>query len=156
MLPDVIAHWRKTGAGSITPTLVSDAVQAFQAWQLPRVKARTASDIRYRLKAFATAFDGRYLHQLHAGDLDTWVYSHSAAWSRRSFYKRLLPLFAHGVRHRWLAENPMLMLRAPDVPADAKTIYTGEQFNALLVSSASSCVSGELCFQLGDALASRV
>ena len=58
-LPEVIAHWRKTGAGSVTPTLVSDAVQAFQVWQLPRVKARTASDIRYRLKAFAAAFDGR-------------------------------------------------------------------------------------------------
>jgi hypothetical protein len=138
VLPDVIAHWRQTGAGSITPTLVSDAVQAFQAWQLPRVKARTASDIRYRLKAFAAAFDGRHLHQLHAGELETWLYSHSAAWSRRSFYKRLLPLFAHAVRHRWLAENPMLLLRAPDVPADAKAIYTGEQFNALLVAASAS------------------
>jgi len=138
LLPEVIAHWRKTGAGSITPTLVSDAVHAFQAWQLPRVKARTASDIRYRLKAFAVAFDGRHLHQLHAGELETWLYSHSAAWSRRSFYKRLLPLFAHAVRHRWLAENPMLMLRAPDVPSDAKGVYTGKQFNDLLLAASSS------------------
>jgi hypothetical protein len=35
LLPDVIHHWRHTGAGSIAPTLVSDAVQAFQTWQLP-------------------------------------------------------------------------------------------------------------------------
>lgn len=78
------------------------------------------------------------MHQLNAGELETWLYSHSAAWSRRSFYKRLLPLFAYGVRHRWLAENPMLMLRAPDVPADAKDIYTGEQFNKLLTAAAES------------------
>jgi hypothetical protein len=62
----------------------------------------------------------------------------SAAWSRRSFYKRLLPLFAHGVRHRWLAENLMFMLRAPDVPSDAKGIYTGKQFNALLAETSVS------------------
>jgi hypothetical protein len=72
------------------------------------------------------------------GELEAWLYSHSAAWSRRSFYKRLLPLFAHAVRHRWLAENPMLLLRAPDLPADAKAIYTGEQFNALLVAASAS------------------
>jgi hypothetical protein len=57
-LPEVIAHWRKTGAGSITPMLVSDAVAAFQAWQLPRVKARTASDsaiVSKRLLARLTA-----------------------------------------------------------------------------------------------------
>lgn len=137
-LPEVIAYWRKAGAGSITPTLVSDAVAAFQAWQLPRVKARTASDIRYRLKAFAGAFDGRHMHQLHAGELETWLYSHTAAWSRRSFYKRLLPLFTYGIRHRWIAENPMLMLRAPDVPAVAKDIYTGKQFNALLIAASES------------------
>ncbi|WP_204814745.1 hypothetical protein, partial [Olsenella uli] len=74
-LPEVIAHWRKTGAGSITPTLVSDAISAFQDWQLPRVKARTSSDIRWRLKAFAAAFDGRYMHQLHSGELEKWLYS---------------------------------------------------------------------------------
>jgi hypothetical protein len=132
LLPEVIAHWRKTGSGSITPTLVPDAVAAFKKWQLPRVKARTRSDIGWRLDAFSEAFAERFIHQLHAGEIETWLYARGADWSIRSFYKRLRPLFAHGVRHRWLSENPMLLLKTPDVPRLSKAVYTGEQFNQLL------------------------
>jgi integrase len=135
LLPEVIAHWKATGAGSITPTLVSDAVRQFKDWQLPRVRERTKSDIRWRLDAFAEAFPTQYLHQLHAGDIETWIYSRGSQWSVRSFYKRLRPLFDHAVRHRWVAPdaNPMLLLKAPEVPAGAKTVYTGEQLNRLLI-----------------------
>jgi integrase len=132
ILPEVIRHWKRTGTGAITATAVSDAVEAFEAVQLKRVGDRTKSDIRYRLDAFAIHFDGRKLHQIHAGELETFIDSHNAAWSRRSFYKRLRPLFAHALRHRWIAENPVLLLRAPETPRGSKAIYTGEQFQALL------------------------
>jgi hypothetical protein len=42
LLPEIIAHWRATGTGSVTPITVSDAVSAFQAWRIPKVSARTA------------------------------------------------------------------------------------------------------------------
>jgi integrase len=87
------------------------------------------------LKAFAEAFAGRYLHQLHAGEIETWIFGHKAEWSQKSFHKRLLPLFKYGIRHRWLSENPMLLLKAPDAPADAKSVYTGKQFNELLFAA---------------------
>jgi len=132
ILPEVIRHWLRTGSGAITHTLVSDAIEAFKAVQLKRVKARTKSDISWRLDAFATHFDGRHIHQLHAGELETFIESHNAAWSRRSFFKRLRPLFAHALRHRWIAENPMLLLKAPETPSASKLVYSGEQFHTLL------------------------
>ncbi len=132
ILPDVIQHWKRTGPGAITPTLVSDAVTAFKAVQLKRVKARTKSDISWRLDAFQTYFAGRHIHQLHAGELETFIESHKAAWSRRSFFKRLRPLFAHALRHRWIAENPMTLLKAPETPSASKLVYTGDQFQNLL------------------------
>jgi len=132
LLPDVIRHWKRTGTGAIKPTLVSDAVEAFKVAQLKRVSDRTKSDIRWRLKAFAEHFKGRQMHQIHAGEIETWIDSHAAAWSRRSFYKRLRPLFAHGVRHRWLAEDPIKLLKAPETPSASKAVYTGKQFNDLL------------------------
>jgi integrase len=135
LLPEVLQHWKRTGSGCITPILVPEAVRAFEKWQLPRVKQRTASDIRYRLGSFSAAFSDTYLHQLHSGELETWLYGQGAAWSVRSFYKRLLPLFSHAMRHRWIAENPMLLLRAPDVPRAVKSVYSGDQFQSLLFVS---------------------
>ena len=42
LLPEIIAHWKATGSGSVTPTTVKDAVKAFQEWRIPKVSARTA------------------------------------------------------------------------------------------------------------------
>jgi hypothetical protein len=134
-MPEVIAHWKATGSGSITPTLVSDAVNQFKGWQLQRVKERTKSDIRWRLDKFAADFTGQHMHQLHAGDIETWLYGQGKPWSVRSFYKRLRPLFDYALRHRMLAENPLLLVRAPEVPGESKAIYNAVDFNLLLVMS---------------------
>jgi integrase len=131
-LPAVIQHWLKTGPEAIEPTLVSDAVSEFQDWQIPRVKARTQSDLRYRLNAFASAFKDAYMHELNAGDIETWLYAQGKPWSVRSFYKRLCPLFSHAVRHRMIADNPMRLIKAPEVPSGTKLVYSGDQFNSLL------------------------
>jgi len=132
ILPEVIRHWERTGSGAIAPMVVDVAVASFKAIQFKRVGDRTKSDIRYRLDAFATHFHGRQMHQIHAGDLETFIDGYDAAWSRRSFYKRLRPLFAHALRHRWIAEDPMKLLKAPETPRASKAVYTGEQFKALL------------------------
>jgi len=133
ILPEVIRHWQRTGPGAISPISVEKAVETFRAVQFKRVSARTKSDLRYRLDAFATHFHGRQMHQIHSGELETFIEGYDAAWSRKSFYKRLRPLFAHALRHRWIAENPMLLLKAPETPRASKKVYTGEQFQALLL-----------------------
>jgi hypothetical protein len=135
VLPEVIAHWKAPGSGSITPTLIPEAVRQFKAWQLPRVKLRTKSDINWRLGAFSQAFPEQNIHQLNAGDLETWLYKQGKPWSIRSFYKRLRPLFDYAMRHRMLAENPMLLLKAPEVPGEVKTVYSTQQLNQLLLCS---------------------
>jgi integrase len=132
LLPEIIAHWKATGSGSVTPTTVKDAVTAFQGWRIPKVSARTASDIRWRLDSFAEAFKGRRLHQINAGELEDWIHSHGNDWSVRSFYKRLRPLFDHALRRRWIAENPMTRIKAPEIPGESKQVFTGKQFQDLL------------------------
>jgi len=131
-LPEVFDHWRKTGTGAVVKTTVAKAVESFTAAAVKRVGDRTKSDIRWRLEAFAETFAGRELHQIHSGELETWIDSHDAAWSRRSFYKRLRPFFAYAFRHRWIAQDPMLLLKAPETPAAAKAVYAGKQFNDLM------------------------
>jgi len=129
-IPGIIEHWKRTGA--VTSISVKDAVAEFHKWQLPRVSRRTASDISWRLLAFAEAFQGRYMHQLAPGELEAWIYSKGSDWSAKSHYKRLRPLFDYGIRHRWLMDNPMERLRSPEVPAKHKEVYTGGQFHALI------------------------
>jgi integrase len=131
-LPEAIAHWKATGSGSVRPTTVKDAVAAFKEWKAGKVGSRTKSDIEWRLDAFAGEFGDRHLHQLNAGELETWIDSHAAAWSRRSFYKRLRPLFSHALRHRWIAADPMGLLDAPETPAKHKEVYAAKDFHRLI------------------------
>jgi len=127
-LPEIIEHWRNTGAGAVQPTTVKDAVAAFQAQHLPNVKERTQSDVRHRLKKFAGAFDGREMHSIHAGEVEKWLHTYSNAWTRRSYWKRIAPLFDWCVRHRVIAENPLELLQAPKTKRTAPKVYTPEQF----------------------------
>jgi integrase len=135
ILPEVIRHWERTGTGAIAAMPVEKAIELFKAIQFKRVGDRTKSDLRYRLDAFATHFRGRQMHQIHAGELETFIEGYDAAWSRRSFYKRLRPLFAHALRHRWIAENPTLLLKAPETPRASKLVYAGDDFQNLLYAA---------------------
>jgi integrase len=72
------------------------------------------------------------LHQLNAGEVEDWIHSHGNDWSVRSCYKRLRPLFDHALRRRWIAENPMTRIKAPEIPGESKLVYTGQQFQDML------------------------
>ena len=132
LLPEVVSHWKATGAGSVTPTTVESAVAAFLDHQLPQVKRRTASDIKSRLNAFCEAFTGRHMHSLHAGEVEKWLHAYRKPWTRRSFWKRISPLFGFAVRNRMIAENPLELLEAPKTKRVASRVYTPNQFVAML------------------------
>jgi hypothetical protein len=131
-LPEIIAHWKATGSGSVQATPVERAVDAFLAHQLPQVRERTQSDIRSRLKAFCRVFQGRMMHSIHSGDIETWLHSYTKPWTRRSYWKRILPLFAYALRHRMIAENPLELLESPKTKRVASKVYTPAQFVSML------------------------
>src|SRR6516225_8713622 len=130
-LPEAIRHFKQTAGSYITRTDVKDAVARFVKARLPDVSRRTASDVRWRLDRFAEVFAGRGMHELSAGDIENFLGDYSG-WSRRSFFKRLRPFFDYAVRHRWVAENPVSLLKPPDVPSAKKAVYTASQLTDLL------------------------
>jgi site-specific recombinase XerD len=132
LLPQVLEHWRATGAGSIKPTSIKEAVEAFKAQHLPEVKHRTASDIRSRLSRFASDLDGREVHSVHASDIERWLHSFSNRNTRRSYWKRIAPFFAWAVRNRMVAENPLDMLKAPETKRARVKVYTPADFKRML------------------------
>jgi len=132
VLPEVISHWKATGAGSVCPTTVEAAVAAFLDHQLPQVERRTQSDIKSRLKAFCEAFPGRHMHGLHAGEVEKWLHTYRKPWTRRSMWKRVSPLFDYALRNRMIAENPLDMLEAPKTKRVGIRVYTPTQFVAML------------------------
>ncbi len=134
-LPAVIQHWKRTGSESITGIPVKDAVKEFIASR-DRVGRRTISDIKYRLNTFAEQFGERSMHQIHAGEIEKFINSHKADWSRKSFYKRLRPFFAYGIRHRWISVNPVPLLETPEVRKGKRTVYTADEFQELLLNAA--------------------
>jgi integrase len=135
LVPEVVRHWKRTASESITKTSVRSAVDAFSKARLPGVSKRTESDIKWRLNALAEHFAGRCIHELASGDLENFLAKYEEGWSRRSFFKRIKPLFAYARRHRMIAVDPVEMLVPPEVPSAKKAVYTPKQFQDLLLEA---------------------
>jgi integrase len=134
-LPEVIRHWQRTGEEAITALTVADAVDRFTALKVKSVNKRTASDIRSRLGKFADQFAGRNLHEIHAGEVETFIDLANKDWSKKSFHKRLNPFFAYAKRQRWVAIDPMAALKSPEPKRVRKEVYTGDEFQELLMNA---------------------
>jgi integrase len=72
------------------------------------------------------------MHQLHAGEIEKWLHTYSKAWTRRSYWKRISPLFGYAVRNRMIAENPLDLLEAPKTKRQASKVYAPDQFVSML------------------------
>jgi site-specific recombinase XerD len=116
-------------------------VDAFQKARLPSVSKRTESDIKWRLDAFQKHFSERCMHEISSGDLENFLDRYEEGWSRRSFFKRIKPLFAYARRHRMLAVDPVELLVPPEVPSAKKAVYTAEQFQKLLLEAQPTITS---------------
>lgn len=132
LVPEVVRHWKRTAGEAIAKTSVKTAVAAFTKARLPGVGKRTESDIKWRLNALSAHFEGRSMHEIAAGDLENFLAKYEEGWSRRSFFKRIKPLFAYARRHRMIAVDPIEMLVPPEIPSAKKAVYTAEQFQQLL------------------------
>jgi integrase len=132
MLPEIIRHWRLTGA-HITPMTAEQAVAHFIQWaEQEHESRRTTGDIRSRLHQFAAHFSGRRLHELTTADLELYLGTIQAGWNRWSMHKRLRAFFRFAVRRGWIARDPIEPIPATKTPIPERGIYTPSQFKHLL------------------------
>ena len=139
LLPEIVRHWRLTGA-SITPMTAEQAVAHFVQWaEQEHPNPRTASDIRSRLHQFAAHFSGKRLHELTTAHLELFLGTIQAGWNRWSMHKRLRAFFRFAVRRGWLARDPVEPIPATKVPHPERGIYTPAQFKHLLWVAEEGC-----------------
>ena len=131
-LPKVLEHWRKTGDAAVRPRIVDDAVHTYLKTRKSEVTQRTFYKISGNLEGFVRAFEGRAVHSIHAGDLDLWLQSFSAGWTRKTAYAQLSPFFQWCLIHRHVAENPLELIKSPDTRKKLGKLYTPEQFVQML------------------------
>jgi integrase len=132
MLPEIVRHWRLTGA-HIVPMIAEQAVAHFVQWaEQEHESRRTTSDIRSRLHRFADYFNGRRLHELTTADLELYLGTIQAGWNRWSMHKRLRAFFRFAVRRGWIARDPVEPIPATKTPIPERGIYTPSQFKHLL------------------------
>jgi hypothetical protein len=142
-LREVLDHWSRTGKG-VKPITAHDAAEAFiRDRESENLNPKTLDDIRWRLKRFGKAFGATELHQITPGSIEAYLKTFPAGWSRKSHYKRLQPLFDFSKRRRWLISDPFDELRPPETGKEARTVYTPEDLNKLLMKAIE--FDGDVC-----------
>jgi len=74
LLPEVIRHWRLTGAGSVKVTSIDDAVNRYISYREGNTaNQRTLNDICWRLREFGREFSEREMHQNTAAEISDYL-----------------------------------------------------------------------------------
>lgn len=139
-LGEVLEHWRKTGA-NIKSISAREAVEEFIRWRLAsnRLKPRTVDDIRVRLGKFAKYFGDTPFNQIGPEQIDKFLLTYKEGGSRRSYWKRISPMFEYGSSIKsWVAVNPLTKLTMPEWGKPKRGIYTPEQYSKLIAAAAGS------------------
>src|SRR5260221_3959709 len=132
LLPEVINHWKRTGE-RLSPILTEAAVKAYcTAADSEYENRRTLNDVKERIQSFSARFGSRQLHEIMSDEIEHFLASFSAGWSRWSFHKRLKPFFKYAKRRRWVSVDPTEEIPTPKTPAPDREIYTPGQFQSLL------------------------
>jgi hypothetical protein len=136
-LGEVLEHWRKTGA-NIKQMSARDGVEDFLNWKVAstKLKPSTVSDTRSRLRNFGKYFGDAPFNQLTPEQLDTFLLTRKEGGDRRSYFKRLKPLFKYDVSIKnWVAVNPLDKLGTPAWGTPKRGIYTLEQYAKLIAAA---------------------
>ena len=137
---EVLEHWRKTGA-NIKSISAREAVEEFIRWRLAsnRLKPRTVEDIQSRLGRFAKYFGDTPFNQIGAEQIDKFLLTYKEGGSRRSYWKRISPMFEYGSSIKnWVAVNPLIRLTMSEWGKPKRGIYTPEQDSKLIAAAAST------------------
>jgi hypothetical protein len=147
-LLEILDHWTKTGK-DVKPISVNQAVAEFVEYKSAgNLDRGTLSDLSYRLGDFARAFDATPLHGITAREVDKYLREKPEGWSRKSFWKRLSPFFAHAVRQCWCLINVLDELDPPQVKRELPSIYTPYEYGQLLKTAAAEDGDPEILLYL--------
>jgi integrase len=136
-LPEVMEHWRKTGA-NIKHVTARQAVEEFIRWRLAQnsLKPNTVRDIRSRLGRFAKYFGDTPFKQIGPEQVNDFLLTFEHTGNRRSYWKRITPMFKYGSSIKnWVAVNPLTKLTMPEWGQAKRELYTPEQYAKLLVAA---------------------
>jgi integrase len=91
------------------------------------------ADIKVRLNAFATAFDGRIIHEIKPAELESYLRSLAVGAVSRNNVKRLLGvLFSFAVKRRYTLKNPAAETGRATITQDKPGILTLPEARALV------------------------
>lgn len=136
-LGEVLEHWRKTGA-NINSISARDGVEDFLNWKVAsnHLKPRTVSDTRSRLRNFGKYFGDTPFNQITPENVDGFLLTRKEGGDRRSYWKRLKPMFRYAVTIKnWIAVNPLDKLGTPAWGTPKRGIYTPEQYAKLIAAA---------------------
>jgi hypothetical protein len=136
-LGEVLEHWRHTGA-NVKSISATDAVKEFMTWRFAssRLKPETITDTRFRLGKFAEHFGETPLKQIGPDQIDKFLLTRNEGGDRRSFWKRLSPMYTYGSTIKnWVATNPLTKLQPPSWGVPKRGIYTAEQYSKLIAAA---------------------
>jgi integrase len=152
-LGEVLEHWRKTGA-NIRHISARDGVEAFLDWKIAstKLKPKTVSDTRSRLRNFGKYFGDTPFNQITPDQLDGFLLTRNEGGDRRSYWKRLKPMFKYAVSIKnWTASNPMDKLGTPAWGKPERGIYTPEQYAKLIEAAQSHEIALRYIVLMGTA-----
>jgi integrase len=113
---------------------VSDVVsELLEAKAQDGRSAAYIADIKVRLNAFATAFEGRMIHEIKPAELETYLRSLTVGAVSRNNVKRLLGvLFSFAVKRRYTLKNPAAETDRATITQDKPGILTLSEACALV------------------------
>lgn len=133
LLPEIVAHWKKTGSGAVNATSVDDAVSLYVSYREGNASnKRTLNDIRWRLREFGREFGERPMHQITASEISDYLETKTEGWARKSQFKRISQFFSWCKQRKMISLDPCEDVPAPKVQFLEPEIYLVESVAALL------------------------
>jgi site-specific recombinase XerD len=120
--------------------VVEDVVTRFLQWRPAqgRWSPSTAEDTESRLGVFKQAFQGRFIHEVTASDIEEFLSSRGATGTRIKFFNKLRPVFRYAKRHRFLAIDPMENIEPASTDYQEIEIYTPAEMSRMLTVAEES------------------
>jgi len=98
-----------------------------------RKSDRYLRDLKFRLNTFAAAFPSRPIHEIQAGEIDTWLRSLSTGPVDRNNYRRLVSvLFGFAAKRRYVLKNPISDVEIANTEVSKPGILDLNEASALL------------------------